>query len=95
MLFRSYNYYNDNNNNNNNNIFNMNNVLNTYNNNNVVCTIIIDGTPLHHHNDKNLNKILGNTNKKLLNRAMIEIIKNTFPYFYTDGHKNEFSPFTI
>ena len=76
------------------NIFDMNNVLNTYNKNNVVCAIIIDGTPLHHHNDKNLDKILGKTNKKLLNTAMMEMTKNVFPSFFTDGHKDEFSPFT-
>ena len=72
-----------------------NNINKNYNNKNynedVVCAVIIDNTPIHHKNEKKLNEKLGMKNKKLLNSAMIKIIKETFPFFYSDGHKKSVS----
>jgi hypothetical protein len=60
-----------------------------------VCAVITaKGTSIHHKNTKENNNILGSArNKLLLNKEMMNIMKNEFfPNFYVDGHKTERNP---
>ena len=88
-------YYNIDDNNYKNDNMNIKNMINEYNKKNVVCAVIISGTPVHHKNEKILDEKLGKINKKLLNIAMIKIIKKTFPFFYLDGHEKRFNPLNV
>jgi hypothetical protein len=47
---------------------------------------------LNHNPHLTLNSRLGLKNKKLLNNAMMEIIVQTFPSFYLDGHAEKNNP---
>jgi hypothetical protein len=76
----------NNNNNNNNNHNNNNN-----NNDDVVCAVLTSVTPVSHRDTKAFDTHLGKLNKKVLGHEFIEKIKQTFPLFYSDGHKQKYN----
>ena len=75
-------------NNNNNKIKNE----NWQNDHNVVCAVITSGTSVHHRNERFLEHELGRHNKAILGGALIEIVSESFPLFYVNGHRDISNP---
>ena len=75
--------------NNNNNNEEINNIRNNekWSNDDVVCAVVTSGTPVHHRNERFLEHELGRHNKAILGSALIEIVSESFPLFYVNGHK--------
>lgn len=102
MEYQNNNYNNNNNNvtylrynnNNNNNDDDINNEKNNerWNNDDVVCAVVTSGTPVHHRNERFLEHELGRHNKAILGSALIEIVSESFPLFYINGHKDLSNP---
>ena len=84
----------NNNSNNNNNDNNDNKIKNEnwQNDNNVVCAVITSGTSVHHRNERFLEHELGRHNKAILGGALIDIVSESFPLFYVNGHRDISNP---
>ena len=81
----------------------LSNINDNYNNNkikndnwqndeNVVCAVITSGTSVHHRNERFLEHELGRHNKAILGGALIEIVSESFPLFYVNGHRDVSNP---
>ena len=65
---------------------------NWQNDDNVVCAVITSGTSVHHRNERFLEHELGRHNKAILGGALIEIVSESFPLFYVNGHRDISNP---
>ena len=57
-----------------------------------MCAVVTSGTPVHHRNERFLEHELGRHNKAILGSALIEIVSESFPLFYVNGHKDLSNP---